>query len=121
MWLGAADLTDAVLMEIDRVLKAHELIKVRVPGEDREQRDAMFADLAERLDAARIQMIGKLLVLFRPRPDEPPAAAKPSPPAKQQKHATPASRVKSRRDEMRPPTPRPAPRPAPRRGGGPGR
>jgi RNA-binding protein len=104
--LGAAGLTDAVVKEIDRALKAHELIKIRVPSEDREQRDAMFADLAERLDAARVQMIGKLLVLFRPRPDELPAATEPAPPAGKRTRATPASRVKSRRNESRPAPPR---------------
>jgi putative YhbY family RNA-binding protein len=72
--LGAAGLTDAVLKETDRALTAHELIKVRVPGEDREAREAICAQLAERLGAARVQIIGKLLVLYRPRPDDEAAA-----------------------------------------------
>jgi putative YhbY family RNA-binding protein len=66
--LGAAGLTDAVLKEIDRALAAHELIKVRVPGDDRAEREAIFSRVAEALGAARVQMIGKLLVLYRPRP-----------------------------------------------------
>lgn len=68
--LGAGGLSDAVVKEIDRALTAHELIKVRVPGDDRAQRDEIFRAVAERLGAARVQTIGKLLVLFRPRPDE---------------------------------------------------
>ncbi|HXF46949.1 MAG TPA: ribosome assembly RNA-binding protein YhbY [Burkholderiaceae bacterium] len=68
--LGAAGLTDAVLKEIDRALAAHELIKVRVPGDDRDQREAIFARVADALGAARVQMIGKLLVLYRPRPPQ---------------------------------------------------
>jgi putative YhbY family RNA-binding protein len=68
--LGAAGLSDAVLKEIDRALAAHELIKVRVPGDDRAEREQIFAAAADRLGAARVQMIGKLIVLFRPRPPE---------------------------------------------------
>jgi len=112
--LGAAGLTEAVVKEIDRALKAHELIKIRVPAEDREQRGAVFAEMAERLDAARIQMIGKLLVLFRPKPDEAAVAAKPSPPAKRRARPAPAGRIKTRREAIRP-SERRAP---PRRGGG---
>jgi putative YhbY family RNA-binding protein len=69
--LGAAGLTAAVVKEIDRALAAHELIKVKVPGDDRGEREAVFAALAADLSAARVQAIGKLLVLFRPAPDEP--------------------------------------------------
>ncbi|HEU0202364.1 MAG TPA: ribosome assembly RNA-binding protein YhbY [Burkholderiaceae bacterium] len=76
--LGAHGLTEAVIKEVDRALNAHELIKVRVPDDDRAARETVFAELADRLAAARVQMIGKLLVLFRPRPEEaPPAPAMP--------------------------------------------
>ncbi|MDZ7652351.1 MAG: ribosome assembly RNA-binding protein YhbY [Burkholderiaceae bacterium] len=68
--LGAQGLTAAVIREIDRALTAHALIKVRVPGDEREERDAMFRRLADELNAARVQSIGKLLVLFRPRAEE---------------------------------------------------
>ncbi|MCS6945351.1 MAG: ribosome assembly RNA-binding protein YhbY [Sutterellaceae bacterium] len=83
VWLGNAGLSDAVLLEIDRALNAHELIKVRVPGEDRKAREAIFSRIADLLSAARVQMIGKLLVLYRPRPSQenakPPPAAKAPP------------------------------------------
>ena len=69
--LGAHGLTDAVLKEIDRALTAHELIKVRMPALEREERERLAAQMAERLGAARIQLIGRLAVLFRPAPEEP--------------------------------------------------
>lgn len=76
--LGSAGLSPAVVKEIDRALLAHELIKVKVPGDDRTEREELFASLAEELSAARVQAIGKLLVLFRPVPeDEEPAPAAP--------------------------------------------
>jgi len=64
--IGADGLTDAVVKETDAALKAHGLIKVRVFSDDRPLRESMLADLATRLDAAPIQHIGKLLVLWRP-------------------------------------------------------
>jgi RNA-binding protein len=66
--IGGDGLTDAVLKEADMALKAHGLIKVRVFSDDRAERESMLATLAERLDAAPIQHIGKLLVLWRPVP-----------------------------------------------------
>ena len=68
--LGANGLTDAVIKEIDRALTAHELIKIRVPSDDREEREEIFAELLDKLSAARIQVIGKLLVFWRPSPEK---------------------------------------------------
>lgn len=64
--VGADGLTDAVLKEADAALAAHGLIKVRVLGDDRDARSALLDALAERLNAAPVQHIGKLLVLWRP-------------------------------------------------------
>jgi RNA-binding protein len=75
--LGSAGLSAAVLQEIDRALTAHELIKVRVPADDRAERDDVFATVADSLSAARVQSIGKLLVLYRPAPDAPQQPAPP--------------------------------------------
>jgi putative YhbY family RNA-binding protein len=66
--IGGDGLTDAVVKEADLALKAHGLIKVRAACDDRAARETWLAELAERLDAAPIQHIGKLLVLWRPMP-----------------------------------------------------
>ena len=66
--IGGDGLTPAVTKEIDAALKAHGLIKVRVFSDDRAEREAMLGTLADALDAAPIQHIGKLLVLWRPVP-----------------------------------------------------
>ena len=68
--IGSDGLTDGVKKEIDSALNAHGLIKVRVQSDDRPGRDAMFRALADELDAAPIQHIGKLLVLWRPIPEK---------------------------------------------------
>ena len=83
--LGNSGLSAPVMKEIDRALAAHELIKVKVPGDDREEREALFAEVAEALSAARVQAIGKLLLFYRPAPDEVPA--KPAKAAKAAKSA----------------------------------
>ena len=78
--LGAAGLTDKVFREIDRALSAHELIKVKVPNDDRSERTQIAAAVAEKLSAANVQTIGKMIVLFRPQPEseekQAPGAAK---------------------------------------------
>ena len=68
--IGSEGLTDGVKKEIDAALNAHGLIKVRVQSDDRPGRDVMFRALADQLDAAPIQHIGKLLVLWRPVPEK---------------------------------------------------
>jgi len=67
--VGAGGATDAVVRELDAALSAHGLVKLRVAMEDRTERDALLERLADRLGAAPVQHIGKLLVLWRPVPD----------------------------------------------------
>jgi len=68
--IGGDGLTPAVRKEADAALNAHGLIKIRVLGDDRAAREAMYLELADALNAAPIQHIGKLLVLWRPKPEK---------------------------------------------------
>lgn len=68
--VGGDGLTPAVKKEVDAALKAHSLIKIRVFSDDRTARESMMQTLADDLDAAPIQHIGKLLVLWRPKPEK---------------------------------------------------
>ena len=68
--IGNDGLTAAVVKEADAALNAHGLIKIRVLGDDRAAREAMYMQLADQLGAAPIQHIGKLLVLWRPQPEK---------------------------------------------------
>mgnify|MGYP000889336465 CR=1 FL=1 len=68
--VGAGGLTEAVVREVDAALVAHELVKVRAMIDDRAARDEMLATLAALLGAAPVQHIGKLLVLWRPKPEK---------------------------------------------------
>ena len=66
--VGSDGITPNVRKEIDAALNAHGLIKVRVFSDDRAARELMYQELAADLGAAPIQHIGKLLVLWRPKP-----------------------------------------------------
>ncbi|VXA93321.1 ribosome assembly RNA-binding protein YhbY [Massilia sp. 9I] len=65
--IGESGLTESVMKEIAASLDAHGLIKVRVFGDDREARVEMYEQICVELDAAPVQHIGKLLVLYRPK------------------------------------------------------
>lgn len=66
--VGHAGLTDAVIAEVDKALTAHELIKVRLGVGNRDEREELIDALCARTDAARVQNVGKVVVLWRPRP-----------------------------------------------------
>lgn len=74
--IGEAGLSRAVLAEADRALNAHELIKIRVLGDDRAQRQALLAEICSALGCAAVQSIGKLLIVYRPKPIEDTRASK---------------------------------------------
>jgi putative YhbY family RNA-binding protein len=69
--IGDKGLTDEVVAEIDRTLKAHELIKVRAATDDRKAREAWMTQICERLQAHAVQQIGKVLVIYRENFDKP--------------------------------------------------
>lgn len=67
--VGGKGISDALVAEVDGALEHHELIKVKVAAEDREVRDAMVEELAQRVGATLVQRIGHTAVLFRPSKD----------------------------------------------------
>jgi putative YhbY family RNA-binding protein len=70
-------LTSTVLQEIDRCLKAHELIKIRIFDTERGQREALLAEIVAALECSPVQHIGNILVVWREKPSAPPASALP--------------------------------------------
>lgn len=65
--IGANGLTDAVHVEIDKALKAHELIKIKVATDDRDVLQGMIDEICERNDAELIQTIGHMIAVYRQR------------------------------------------------------
>ena len=74
--VGSGRLSAAVLKEIDSSLKAHELIKIRVTGDDREARIALLGEICSRAGATPVQHIVKILVVYRKNPEQPPTKPK---------------------------------------------
>ena len=70
VFIGDKGLTEEVLKEVDRSLKAHELIKVRAVTDDRAARAQWMRQICERLEAEDVQQIGKILVIYRENPQE---------------------------------------------------
>ena len=66
---GSAGVTDRLVAEVDRALTAHELIKIKVNSDDRADRIAIGSEICARTDAAAVHRVGKVLILWRPRPE----------------------------------------------------
>lgn len=64
--IGNNGLTEQVLREIEVSLNAHELIKIKVFGDDRELRKSLLETICEKTGAAPVHHIGKQLVIYRP-------------------------------------------------------
>ena len=69
--IGDAGLTPQVIREIDTHLKSHELIKIRVLGDDREARRNLVGAVCEASGSQAVQQIGKIVVIYRPKPPDP--------------------------------------------------
>ncbi|HJT52019.1 MAG TPA: ribosome assembly RNA-binding protein YhbY [Nitrosospira sp.] len=70
VWIGAGGLSESVLHEVDQGLKSHELIKIKVSNDEWGIRNALLEEICLRLDAAPVQHIGKMLVVYRPEPEQ---------------------------------------------------
>lgn len=72
--LGAKGATDAVVKELDLALTHHELVKVKLSGGDKDERQAQIRFLADGSGAENVQEIGHIVVLFRRNADDPKLA-----------------------------------------------
>lgn len=63
--LGGNGLTEGVLAEIENALAHHELIKVKVPSEDREEKKLIMDAIIRETSAVKLQVIGHVLVMYK--------------------------------------------------------
>jgi RNA-binding protein len=99
VWISEHGVSEGALREIDRALTSHELIKIHAAGDDRTERRELLTLVCERVGAHAVQIIGKMLVVFRPRPEPEPTQAKPDPrdARRQQRSNRPGQAGKDRR------------------------
>lgn len=69
--VGTAGVSDGVLNEINQALDDHELLKVRVNADDRENKKIMIEQIAEQTESTCIQIIGHIGIFYRPRKKNP--------------------------------------------------
>lgn len=94
-------LSDAVLKEIGRALSAHELIKVKLYGIERDERDGMLSEICARLDCLPVQHIGNILILWKENPDKDQPAANKRPARPQTKKQAAAANERRRKVSSR--------------------
>ncbi len=63
--VGNAGVTDAVIKETERAIERHELLKVRLPAIERDERSEMAQKLGDAVGAELVQEIGRVAVLYR--------------------------------------------------------
>ena len=68
--VGGTGVTDSLIREVDRALTAHELIKIKIPADDRAARLAIGDEVCARTGAAAVHRVGKVLILWRRRANE---------------------------------------------------
>jgi RNA-binding protein len=96
--IAGKGLSESVLKEIDRTLNAHELIKVKLQGVEREEREALLNEICGQIECAPVQHIGNILVLWREKPEEkvPTAPKRPRKPLTKKQAAAAAERPRRR-------------------------
>jgi RNA-binding protein len=66
--VGQHGLSEAVLNEIGIALDSHELIKVKLAGADKEEREEISNRIVSQLDPGLVQIIGRVAIFYRPNP-----------------------------------------------------
>lgn len=88
--IGKAGITEAVLAELNIALDHHELIKIKIPGEDRETRRAAIESVTAQSNAQLVQVIGHIAVLYRKTPQKSSKSSRKPKPTLKSRRAEPA-------------------------------
>lgn len=67
--IGYKGLTNNVIAETDQALNVHELLKVKISVDDKEERQSMMHELCSTLNATPLNMIGNIAIIYRKRPE----------------------------------------------------
>lgn len=63
--IGGKGLTDAVMNEIELALDQHELIKIKLPGNEKAEKVALLAQITSKSNSEPVQLIGRVGVIYR--------------------------------------------------------
>jgi RNA-binding protein len=67
--VGRAGATEALAGRLEELLARHELVKLRLAGEDGDARRELAEELAARTASELVRIIGKVAVLYKANPD----------------------------------------------------
>lgn len=68
--MGQKGLTEEVLSELDNALTHHELVKIKLAIDDRDQRKQMIDEICAKTRSQKIQAIGKTVSVYRLNTDK---------------------------------------------------
>ncbi len=63
--IGQKGLTSNVTAEADQALTAHELIKIKISVDDKEERFTIAQEICEQLNATVVKLIGNIAIIYR--------------------------------------------------------
>lgn len=66
--VGMKGLSDSVMNEIDLALNHHELLKIKIPALEKEEKNALIEKICKATGAQKIQQIGHTLTIFKLNP-----------------------------------------------------
>ena len=64
--IGDKGLTPTVMDEVKKALDSHELIKINIRAEDREDRNTIIEKIINKTQSTKVQTIGGKLVIYKP-------------------------------------------------------
>lgn len=68
--IGAQGITDSLMAELEKALQFHELLKIKMAAGEREDRKKMIDHVVDQTKAQLVQSVGKMFVIYRPRPKD---------------------------------------------------
>jgi RNA-binding protein len=68
--MGSKGLTEALIQETDCALLANELIKIKLTGVEREEKQVVLDTICEALHAEFVQLVGNIATIYRAKPEE---------------------------------------------------
>lgn len=69
--VGKSGATDSVLFTLNEALNARELVKIKVLKNCLEETKTIAQDLSEKANAELVQVVGKNIVLYKPKEENP--------------------------------------------------
>ena len=68
--VGQHGLSEAVLSELETTMEKHELLKIKIRTDDRDDKQSMIDSIIDRSKSQLIQVVGNIVLIYRPFEEE---------------------------------------------------